>query len=158
MSQKRRKDTGEEGNPGQFATQQRAEADDVVLDAPLSGRDRLVAAYGEKVVRDIDFLVATCDEIQLVLDRGRETFLKDVLLQRAVEGCAGRIGDTISNKIPPELQDEFGGRERWSALVGWRVILAHKYHRVLPARVWNDALGIPDFRRFLTDEVLGGAS
>lgn len=155
MSQKRRKDTGEDGNPGQFTAEQRDEAEGVILQGPQPGRERLVARYGERAARDIEFLIATCDEVQLVLDRGREAFLGDVLLQRAVEGCAGRIGDTISNKVPPELQEEFGGRERWSALVGWRVVLAHKYHRVLPARVWNDALGIPGFRRFLVDDVLG---
>jgi uncharacterized protein with HEPN domain len=116
----------------------------------VTGRDGLVARYGAEVVGYLDFLVTTLGELEGIAVRGRDAYLGDVVLQRAVEGCANRIGDTIKAKVPVELQDELGGREMWSDWVDWRVFLIHIYHRVDLTQVWRDLeRDVPEFRRRL---------
>lgn len=122
-------------------------------------RQYLADKYGDRVVAELEALVTRCDEIQLILDRGHDTYLADVLLQRAMEGCANRIGDTIRNKIPRDLQVEFGGVDVWWEWVDWRVQLAHHYSAVSHDRVWREAArDLPKFRAFLTVRVLGDGS
>ncbi|HMR47624.1 MAG TPA: hypothetical protein PKE40_00255 [Arachnia sp.] len=116
----------------------------------MTGREDLAARYGAEVVGHLDFLVATLGELEDIAARGRDAYLGDVVLQRAVEGCANRIGDTIKAKVPVELQDELGGREMWSDWVDWRVFLVHIYHRVDLTQVWRDLeRDVPEFRRRL---------
>ena len=118
-------------------------------------RESTVHRYGERTAVELDFIVQTLDELLLVVDRGKEALAEDVLLQRAVEGCANRIGDTIRNKIPDELQDEYRGRNYWSEWVNWRVMLMHHYHRVDIDLLWRDMnRDVPEFRRLLVENVL----
>jgi uncharacterized protein with HEPN domain len=120
-------------------------------------REEIRAKYGDRVVSDIEFIVTTLDEILMIVDRGKDALLNDVLLQRAVEGCANRIGDTISQKrIPLELQEEYGKQETWSAWIAWRIQLVHIYHRISLELLWSDMVrDVPEFRRFLIEDVLG---
>jgi uncharacterized protein with HEPN domain len=118
-------------------------------------REAVCRAYGERTVTELDFIVQTLEELLLVVDRGKDALADDVLLQRAVEACANRIGDTIRNKIPEELQDEYRGRAYWSEWVNWRVMLMHHYHRMDIDLLWRDiARDVPEFRRFLVEEIL----
>lgn len=119
----------------------------------------LVDRYGAECIGHLEFLVDTLGELEAIAARGKDAYLSDVVLQRAVEGCANRIGDTIKVKIPESLQDEFGGREMWSDWVDWRVFLVHIYHRIDLHQVWRDLeRDVPEFRRFLRDDVLGALS
>jgi uncharacterized protein with HEPN domain len=118
-------------------------------------REAVHRAYGERIAGELDFIVQTLDELLLVVDRGKDALVDDVLLQRAVEGCANRIGDMIRDKIPETLQDEYNGRTYWSAWVNWRVMLMHHYHRMDIDLLWRDmARDVPEFRRFLIEDVL----
>lgn len=118
-------------------------------------RDAIADTYGERTAAELDFIVRTLDELVMVIDRGKEAVVADVLLQRAVEGCANRIGDTIRNKIPVELQDEHRGRAYWSAWVAWRVTMAHHYHTLDVNLLWRDMeRDVPEFRRLLVDDIL----
>ena len=118
-------------------------------------REAVLRVYGERVVAELEFIVQTLDELLLVVERGKDALAEDVLLQRAVEGCANRIGDTIRNKIPETLQDDYRGRTYWSQWISWRVMLMHHYHRVDIDLLWRDmANDVPDFRRMLVENVL----
>ena len=118
-------------------------------------RESVCRAYGERIAGELEFIVQTLDELLLVVGRGKDALVDDVLLQRAVEGCANRIGDTIRNKIPDALQDEYNGRGYWSAWVNWRVMLMHHYHRMDIDLLWQDmSRDVPEFRRFLLSDVL----
>lgn len=118
-------------------------------------REDIGRRYGARVVAELEFIVQTLDELLLVVGRGKDDLANDVILQRAVEGCANRIGDTIRNKVPLGLQDEYLGRAYWSEWVDWRVMLMHHYHRVDIDLLWNDmAVDIPEFRRLLLEDVL----
>jgi uncharacterized protein with HEPN domain len=112
--------------------------------------------YGDRVVAELDFIVQTLDELELIVDAGKDELLTNVLQQRAVEGCANRIGDTIRNKIPIAIQEQYRGCKYWSAWIGWRVLLSHRYHIIDVDLLWNDVSGndIPEFRRLLTAEIL----
>lgn len=118
-------------------------------------RKSVINRYGERTAAELDFIVQTLDELLLVVHRGKDVLATDVLLQRAVEGCANRIGDTIRNKIPEDLQDEYGGRSYWSEWVNWRVMLMHQYHRVDIDLLWRDMIrDVPEFRRLLVETIL----
>lgn len=120
------------------------------------GRERLAELYGDRVVDELEFLLRTLDEIELVIQRGWDAYADDVLLQRAVEGSANRIGDTIRNKVPVKLQNDHLGVDAWSEWVDWRAFLAHHYHRVDPRRIWQDMIrDVPRFRRFIAEDLLG---
>lgn len=118
-------------------------------------RERVLEIHGERVVESTEFLAATLDELMLVVERGRDAFLADVLLQRAVEGIANRIGDTIRNRFPDTFLAEHPSID-WPAWVSWRTFLAHIYHRIDPDELWNDITrDVPPFRDYLLNEILG---
>lgn len=117
-------------------------------------RLEMVATYGPRVLDDLDRLVAYLDEVAMVVERGREAYLRDVLAQRAVEGILNRIGDTIRNRVPADLQDALGGQDYWSGWVGLRVVVAHHDQRIDLARVWRTlAHDAPAFRLLLGNEL-----
>lgn len=153
----RRTDNGMPGNGKEFTEPAREDPAD--LSQSDGNRAHLAAKYGARAVHEVESLVARLDEIVMILDKGHEAYVQDVLLQRAMEGCANRIGDTIRNKIPKALQEEFGGKEEWSDWVAWRVQIAHHYTAVSHDRVWREAArDVPVFRRYLSVDVLGDSA
>ena len=122
----------------------------------MSRRTELAEQYGERVPAELDNVVSYLDELRLVVAKGEQNYLSDVLTQRAVEGILNRVGDTIRNRIPQGCRERFGGEDHWSSWVGLRIVVTHKYHRINLTRIWltlvNDA---PEFRSFVKREVLG---
>lgn len=118
-------------------------------------RESVCRSYGERVATEVDFIIQTLDELLLIVDRGKDALVDDVLLQRAVEGCANRIGDKIRNRVPEALQAEYGGPVYWSEWVDWRVMLMHQYHRLDIDLLWTDLVrDVPQFREYLAGTVL----
>ncbi|MCH9734100.1 MAG: hypothetical protein K0U78_06040 [Actinomycetia bacterium] len=118
-------------------------------------RESVLREHGERTVDELDFIVQTLDELQAVVDRGKDAPVSDVLLQRAVEGCVNRIGDTIRNKIPSAVQEQYRGSRYWSEWVDWRVMLTHHYHRLDVNTLWIDLTqDVPEFRRLLVEHIL----
>ncbi|MFT4042149.1 MAG: DUF86 domain-containing protein [Gordonia sp. (in: high G+C Gram-positive bacteria)] len=125
------------------------------LSVTILSRNGISHAYGQRVVDELDFIIATLDELLLIVGRGKQELIRDVLLERAVEGCANRIGDTIRNKIPLELQDRYRGRNYWSQWISWRVKLAHQYHQIDVNLLWRDLeRDVPDLRQLIADDIL----
>lgn len=121
-------------------------------------REKVRQEFGDRVVAELEFLIATLDEMLVIVGDGKDELMSNFRQQRTIEACSNRIGDTIRNKIPNALQTKYRGDRNWSSWIDWRVFLSHQYHRIDLEMLWNDLSGddIPEFRRFLADEVLGG--
>lgn len=151
----RRKDLGLDGNGGRFAEHARSETE-LDLSIFATGSQYIEATYGPETVQHLEFLCRTLDELSTIGDLGKSEFMSNFVVQRAVEACVNRIGDTIKTHIPEELQDDFGGRRTWSAWVSFRVFLVHVYHRIELEQVWDSLQGdVPEFKEFLANDVLG---
>lgn len=92
-----------------------------------------MARTQEQYLADIDEAMA--DARSFAEGKGLEDFLEDRQLRYAIERALEIVGEATSN-----LSDEVKGRAPslpWSEMRGLRNIVAHAYHRVDPARVWQ---------------------
>lgn len=92
-----------------------------------------MARSQEQYLSDID--EAMTDARSFSEGKNLEDFLEDRQLRYAVERALEIIGEATSN-----LSDEIKERDStlpWSEMRGLRNIVAHAYHRVDPARVWQ---------------------
>ena len=73
-------------------------------------------------------------ELKAIVDRGRQSFDADPVLQRAVERLLEIIGEA-ANALSGETTGRFPDVP-WSDITRLRIVLAHHYHRVDAAQVW----------------------
>lgn len=116
----------------------------------------LTDRYSEKIVTTLRQLAATCAEAERIVERGREQFLSDIILQRAAEAIIARIGETIRHRLPEELLREFPDQP-WSAIIAQRIRVAHVYDSLDYAMVWETlTTSIPSLRSYITETMLRG--
>ena len=73
-------------------------------------------------------------EIEAVVALGRDRFLITRIYQRGVERLLEIIGEA-TGQLSPALKARHPS-VNWKDIVGLRVRLAHRYHRVDPEQVW----------------------
>lgn len=105
----------------------------------------------ERLQETLTDLRRSCGMATEVLSRGSQAYDADITLQLAAEAVVARLGECV-NRLP----EGFIGRYPevpWAKIRGMRNIVAHEYHRVMPAVVRN-ALesGLGDLRRCLDRE------
>lgn len=79
-------------------------------------------------------ILDAADQILDVVKDGQDAWKKDRLRQLAVERLLEIIGESATY-----LSDDFRARfpgVPWRDVIGLRVVLAHRYHRVDPNQVW----------------------
>ena len=87
----------------------------------------------------ISDIVEAADELAGVVGVGREAFLSSALRVRAAERLLEIIGEASN-----ALSDEYKMRHddvAWRDISALRILLAHHYHRVDLAQVWEIATG-----------------
>jgi uncharacterized protein with HEPN domain len=87
----------------------------------------------EQYLSDIDEAMA--DARSFAEGHDLEDYLEDRLLRYGIERALEIVGEATSN-----LSEEVKARDPslpWSEMRGLRNIVAHAYHRVDPARVWQ---------------------
>lgn len=92
-----------------------------------------MARSQEQYLADIE--EAMTDARRFAEGNSLEDFLEDRQLRYAIERALEIVGEATSN-----LSDEVKERNSslpWSEMRGLRNIVAHAYHRVDPARVWQ---------------------
>jgi uncharacterized protein with HEPN domain len=92
-----------------------------------------MARKQEQYLSDIDEAMA--DARSFAEGKDVEDFVEDRQLRYAIERALEIVGEATSN-----LSDEVKGRAPdvpWSEMRGLRNIVAHAYHRVDPARIWQ---------------------
>lgn len=92
-----------------------------------------MARSQEQYLSDID--EAMTDARRFAEDRSLEDFIKDRQLRYAIERALEIIGEATS-----KLSDEVKAQDEslpWKEMRGLRNIVAHAYHRVDSARVWQ---------------------
>ncbi len=118
-------------------------------------RDALTSTYGENIVEPLEALVTYCDEAAALVERGRQAYEEDVLLQRAAEAIFNRIGDTIRSRLPGAFLEAFPAQP-WRTIVGMRVRMAHIYAENDHSIIWKTLVrDVPRLRSYLSVDILG---
>lgn len=100
------------------------------------------------VERIADILTA-CRELEVIVSRGYEAFLADLILQRAAERLLEIIGEA-ANSLSEESRATVIGVP-WDDIRRLRIVVAHHYHRVDPGQVWTIvSVDVPNLKRSLT--------
>jgi uncharacterized protein with HEPN domain len=76
-------------------------------------------------------------EIEAIVARGRGAFEADPVLRRALERLLEIIGEA-ANGLSDEFRVSVPGVP-WRDISRLRIVIAHHYHRVDPAQVWEIA-------------------
>lgn len=92
-----------------------------------------MARSQEQYLSDIDEAMA--DARRFAEGQDLEDFLEDRQLRYAIERALEIIGEATSN-LAEKVKDRDPSLP-WSEMRGLRNIVAHAYHRVDPARVWQ---------------------
>lgn len=82
-------------------------------------------------------VLEACAQLAEVVSLGEERFIAEVLLQRAAERLLKIIGEA-ANAMTDEFRASVTGVP-WDRVRRLRIRLAHHYHRVDPAQVWEIA-------------------
>jgi len=80
-------------------------------------------------------ILAACNELDLVLERGKSAYDGDPLLRRAAERLLEIVGES-ANALSEDSKARFPAVP-WREITGLRIVLAHHYHRVDPEQVWT---------------------
>lgn len=88
----------------------------------------------EQRVQDI---LEACTQLAEIVALGEDRFMVDALLQRAAERLLEIIGEA-ANVLTEEVRSLIDGVP-WDQIRRLRIRLAHHYHRVDPAQVWEMA-------------------
>ena len=88
----------------------------------------------EQRVQDI---LEACAELAEIVSLGQDRFFAETLFQRAAERLLEIIGEA-ANVMTEELRASVDGVP-WGQVRRLRIRLAHHYHRVDPAQVWEMA-------------------
>ena len=76
-------------------------------------------------------------EVEAIVARGRPAFDADPVLRRALERLLEIIGEA-ANGLSDEFKATIPGVP-WRDIGRLRIVIAHHYHRVDPAQVWEIA-------------------
>lgn len=79
-------------------------------------------------------IVDAAAELKTIVDRGRDAFDADPVLQRAAERLLEIIGEA-ANSLTAETTGRYPDVP-WRDITRLRIVLAHHYHRVDAAQVW----------------------
>jgi uncharacterized protein with HEPN domain len=82
-------------------------------------------------------ILEAASEISAVVARGRNAWDEDRIAQLAVERLLEIVGE--SARAMTEEARRSHPSVPWSDIIGLRVVLAHRYHRVDPSQVWTIA-------------------
>ena len=96
-------------------------------------------------------ILDAADELDLIVQRGRDAFDNDPILQRAAERVLEIIGEA-ANALAIETTESYPDVP-WSDITRLRIVLAHHYHRVDADQVWAIATdNVPAMARSLRAE------
>ena len=98
-------------------------------------------------------VIAVCDVIAQIVERGEGHFLHNVQAQWAAEMGLIRIGEGVG-KIPDAVRERFA-EQPWRQMIAMRNFAAHQYDDLDPRRVWRTiARDVPRLRAYLADEMV----
>ena len=80
-------------------------------------------------------IVAACQELSLIQDRGYDDFLDDLILQRPAERLLEIIGEA-ANHLSEQSRSSYP-QTPWTDIRRFRIVVAHEYFRVRPEIVWR---------------------
>lgn len=110
--------------------------------------------YGPRAIVALRQIAGYCADAAQIASSGREAFLADMILQRAAEATIARIGETVRNRLPPALCEEFPGQP-WSLIVALRVRVAHVYDSLDYTMVWDTLTNsLPALRSYIETTML----
>jgi uncharacterized protein with HEPN domain len=119
------------------------------------GRADVGDRYGDDVVAALERLVSLCDDVAVVVAYGRESFLTDIIFQRAAEAMVQRIGESVRHRLPAELLADYPGQP-WRLIVAQRIQLAHGYDLIDYEMLWATMTSsVPTLRSYVADVMLG---
>ena len=97
-------------------------------------------------------ILDAADELDLIVQRGRDSFDDDPILQRAAERLLEIIGEA-ANALASDTTERYPDVP-WSDITRLRIVLAHHYHRVDADQVWAIATGnVPSMATSLRSEL-----
>ncbi len=100
-------------------------------------------------------VIAVCEVIGLIVEKGEEHFLREVEAQWAAEMGLIRIGEAVA-KIPPPVRERFAGQP-WRQIIDMRNFAAHQYDDLDPHRVWRTLTrDVPRLRDYLASVMIPG--
>ncbi len=100
-------------------------------------------------------VIAVCEVIALIVDKGEDHFLREVEAQWAAEMGLIRIGEAVA-KIPQALRERFADQP-WRQIIDMRNFAAHQYDDLDPKRVWRTLTrDVPRLRGYLAEVVVPG--
>jgi uncharacterized protein with HEPN domain len=100
-------------------------------------------------------VIAVCEVIALMVDKGEDHFLREVEAQWAAEMGLIRIGEAVA-KIPQALRERFADQP-WRQIIDMRNFAAHRYDDLDPKRVWRTLTrDVPRLRGYLAEVVVPG--
>ena len=100
-------------------------------------------------------VIAVCEVIALIVERGEDHFLREVEAQWAAEMGLIRIGEAVA-KIPLPVRERFAGQP-WRQIIDMRTFAAHQYDGLDPHRVWRTITrDVPRLRNYLSDVLIPG--
>lgn len=100
-------------------------------------------------------VLAVCEVIARIVEKGEDHFLREVEAQWAAEMGLIRIGEAVA-KIPPPVRERFTGQP-WRQIIDMRNFAAHQYDDLDPHRVWRTLTrDVPRLRAYLIDSLIPG--
>ena len=100
-------------------------------------------------------VIAVCEVIALIVEKGEDHFLREVEAQWAAEMGLIRIGEAVA-KIPPPVRERFADQP-WRQIIDMRNLAVHQYDDLDPHRVWRTLTrDVPRLRAYLADVLIPG--
>lgn len=90
---------------------------------------------GERIRQTLDDLLDFADVGARLVERGRAAYDADEMLRLASEAILHRIGEAVARL--PEDFTEYHLQVNWRPMKGMRNLVAHEYHVVDHAIIWN---------------------
>lgn len=98
-------------------------------------------------------VIAVCEVIAQIVERGEQHFLDDIQAQWAAEMGLIRIGEAVA-KIPTSVRERFDGQP-WLQIIDMRTFVARRDDDLNSRRVWRTLTReVPRMRDYLSDVVL----
>jgi len=97
-------------------------------------------------------VIAVCEVIALIVEKGKDHFLREVEAQWAAEMGLIRIGEAVA-KIPPPVRERFAGQP-WRQIIDMRNFAARR-DDLDPNRAWRTLTrDVPRLREYLASVVI----
>lgn len=84
----------------------------------------------------LEDILGACEEVAAIVGRGKENVASDAVARRALERLLEIVGESAGALT---VQARAGFDVPWKDVIGLRNVIAHHYHRVDHALVWEVA-------------------